>query len=90
MNFILVNVYLGKAILFFISMSRLASGVIVQPKYLQVPAWMWMVRGLHKINLNHFGNQYPCWARQVLSVFYSEHSLNWNLSVLEGQAEHRA
>ena len=36
MNFILVNVSLDKAILFFIPMSHLVSGVIVKPKYLKV------------------------------------------------------
>ena len=37
MDFILVNVSLEKDILFFISVSHLASGVIVKPKYLKVP-----------------------------------------------------
>ena len=36
MDFILVNVPLGKAILFFISVSHLPTGVIVKPKYLKV------------------------------------------------------
>ena len=37
MNFILVNVSIEKAILFFIFLSHLATGVIVKPKYLKVP-----------------------------------------------------
>ena len=32
-----MNVSLDKAIIFFISVSHLASGVIVKPKYLKVP-----------------------------------------------------
>ena len=36
-DFILVKVSLDKAILSFISVSHLASGVIVKPKYLNVP-----------------------------------------------------
>ena len=36
MDFILVNVSIEKTILFFISVSHLASGVIVKPKYLKV------------------------------------------------------
>ena len=36
MDFILENVSLDKAILFFISVSHLASGVMIKPKYLQV------------------------------------------------------
>ena len=36
MDFILVNVSLDKPILFFISVSHLASGVILKPKYLNV------------------------------------------------------
>ena len=37
MDFILVNVSLDKAILFFIFVSHLASGVIVKHNYLKVP-----------------------------------------------------
>ena len=42
-----MNVSLDKAILIFISVSHLASGVIVKPKYLKVPTCFPLQRIVH-------------------------------------------
>ena len=47
MNFILVNVSIEKAILFFIFLSHLATGVILKPKCLKVPILSPQHRMLH-------------------------------------------
>ena len=66
-DFILVNVSLEKAILFFIPVSHLASGVIVKPKYLKMTT-CFILTPLQR--MLHTG-MYDCFEMTMHSVFFA-------------------
>ena len=67
MNFISVNVSLDKTIIFFISVSHLASGVIVKPKHLKAPT-CFILSPLQR--MLHAG-MFECFEMTVHSVFFA-------------------
>ena len=67
MDFILVNVPLDKAIPFFISLSHLASGVILKPKYLKVST-CFILSPVQRIS--HTGMS-DCFEMTMHSVFFA-------------------
>ena len=69
MGFILVNVSLDKAILLFISVPHLASGVIVKPKYLKVFT-CFILSPLQR--MLHTGKS-DCFEMILHSVFFAFH-----------------